>query len=808
MRYAEVSVNSPAVQRRSFSYSIPSTLNVEIGQAVRVPFGSRVLEGIIVEFTDFPAVEQTRDIEGIIEEKPVLSREHLALAKWISDYYLCPLFDALSLMLPPGSSRKSVAVLSLTKQIDNYDRTTLTEEQSQVIGFLENRDHCTQKDIEKLLGERKTQTVLSQLLNRSLVCKNYELEAARVKPKYEEFISLLKPQDNEPDLVALTGRSTKKATIIRTLIKHGTPVSWTALKQEAGVDRSTLNSLITKGIIKTDRIRVTRDPLSLRFVSPDNPLKLTNDQSTALKAIQESIQNPSSPDHLFLLHGVTGSGKTEVYLQALAETIRLGKRGIVLVPEISLTPQTIERFTARFSNRIAVLHSHLSQGEQFDEWHRIRNGEFDVVIGPRSALFAPQPDLGLIIIDEEHEWTYKQSEKQPRYHARAAAIKLAELTGSTVVLGSATPDLGTYLRAKQGIFHLLALPDRVTPVQHTPLPEVEIVDLKEELKSGGSNIFSRSLISAVNDAITVGEQVILFLNRRGASTFIQCRKCGLVLRCRRCEVSLTYHSANNSLVCHQCNYHRRMPDVCPSCSSSQIKMLGAGTQKLEEEAKKLFPAARILRWDSDATRETSHEEILRAFISHQADILIGTQMITKGLDIPNITVVGVINADIALNFPHFLAVERTFQLLSQVAGRAGRGKQGGRVILQTYNPKHFAIQAAAKHDYNFFYEQESAFRHQLGYPPFQRMASLVYSHSNDVLCQKEAERLKKELDQEGQARGITGLRLTGPAPAYIHRLRGNYRWQIVVCSPDPSLLLAHIPLPRGWILDIDPVGLT
>ncbi len=807
MRYAEVSVNSPAAQRRSFSYSIPPVLNVEVGQVVRVPFGSRTLEGVVVEITAFPAVEQTRDIEGVIEDRPALSQAYVSLAQWISSYYLCPLFDALSLMLPPGSTRKSKAVISLSQQADNNNPAITTEEQSQLIALLKTRSRVDQKYVEKILGERKAQAVISQLLNHGLVSRQYELEAPRVKPKYDELVSLSKQETSDIKIFDGAGRSTKQAAIIQALQKQQAPVSWAIVKQEAGGDRSALNALVKKGIVKIERIQVTRDPLIHRFIPPDEPLITTADQSTALRAIQNSLHNNHETGSLFLLHGVTGSGKTEVYLQALAETIKQGRRGIVLVPEIALTPQTIERFTARFPNRVAVMHSHLSPGEQFDEWYRIKNGEFDVVIGPRSALFAPQPDLGLIIIDEEHEWTYKQSEKQPRYHARDTAVKLAELTGATVILGSATPDLGSFLRAKQGEFQLLTLPQRVTPAANTPLPEVHIIDLKEELKSGGDHIFSRSLKKAVFEAVQADEQVILFLNRRGAATFVQCRKCGLVLRCRRCEVSLTYHSVSNTLVCHQCNYHRKMPDACPRCGSIQIKYLGIGTQKLEEEAKKLFPAARILRWDSDTTRETSHEDILRAFVSHQADILIGTQMITKGLDIPNVTVVGVINADIALNFPHFLAAERTFQLLSQVAGRAGRGKQGGQVILQTYNPGHFAIQAAAKHDYHLFYEQESAFRRQLGYPPFQRMASLIFSHANDAFCQKEAERFKSELEIESQAQGIAGLNFIGPAPAFIHRLRGSYRWQIIICGPNPSLLLAVVTLPRGWSLDIDPVGL-
>ena len=368
-----------------------------------------------------------------------------------------------------------------------------------------------------------------------------------------------------------------------------------------------------------------------------------------------------------------------------------------MVPEIALTPQTIERFAARFPHRVAVLHSKLSLGEQFDEWQRIRDGEFDVVIGPRSAIFAPQPDLGLIVIDEEHEWTYKQQDKSPRYHARDVAIKLAELTGAVVILGSATPDVETFYHAQRGDYHLLQLPGRVTPRDGSPLPQVEVVDLREELKAGNRSLFSRSLSQAMSQAVANEEQVILFLNRRGAATFIQCRSCGFVLRCRRCEVPLTYHLAEDILVCHQCNYHMPVPQACPRCTRRRIKFLGLGTQKLEQEAGQSFPQARLLRWDSDVTRgKHSHDEILGKFRAHQADILIGTQMIAKGLDLPLVTLVGVVSADTALNLPDFRAGERTFQLLTQVAGRAGRGTLGGRVIIQTYTPEHYAIQAALK----------------------------------------------------------------------------------------------------------------
>ncbi|MFH1003380.1 MAG: primosomal protein N', partial [Chloroflexota bacterium] len=471
-------------------------------------------------------------------------------------------------------------------------------------------------------------------------------------------------------------------------------------------------------------------------------------------------------------------------------------------------PQTIERFSARFPRRVAVLHSQLSPGERFDEWHRIRDGECDVVIGSRSAIFAPQPELGLIIIDEEHEWTYKESDLSPHYHARRVAIRLAELTGAVVVLGSATPDVETYYHCQQEDYRLLPLPERVTPGEGA-LPRVAVVDMREELKAGNRSIFSRPLATATAGALERGEQVILFLNRRGGASFVQCRHCGLVLRCPRCGGTFTQHPAEAALVCHQCNRRSPVPRLCPRCGSTRIKFIGAGTQKVEQAAHEAFPHARLLRWDSDTTRlKDAHRAILNRFRRHQADILIGTQMIAKGLDLPLVTLVGVVNADTGLNLPDFRAGERTFQLLSQVAGRAGRGTRGGQVIIQSYSPEHYASRAAAGHDYALFYRQEIDYRRQLHYPPFSQLARLLYRHTSDHLCQRETERVKQLIIQERDSRGIADLSLIGPAPAFVPRLHGRYRWQLILRGSRLSPFLALIPLPQGWTVDIDPVGLV
>jgi len=807
VRYAEVSVNSPIAQRRTFSYSIPPGLAIDVGQAVWVPFGDKLLQGIVLELSPSPAVEETKEIAGVIEPHPLLSPNHVLLARWLSEYYLSPLFDAVALMLPPGFERKALTFVSATVP-ENLDLSTLTREQRHILELVQRRGRVGLKQIEKMLGKEKAQVVVSQLVRRGLAKRGYELESVKARPKVESILSLAVAADEARQEAARLRKreAEKQAIILEFLAQQTEPVPWAEVRQNTGGDKAAANSLVRKGLVAFQQVEVKREPISYQGITPTQPLTPTAAQESALNAIKSGLAEGKSK--IFLLHGVTGSGKTEVYLQALAEAIGRGKRGIVLVPEIALTPQTIERFASRFPHQVAVLHSKLSLGERFDEWRRIRDGEFKVVIGPRSAIFAPQPDLGLIVIDEEHEWTYKQQDRSPRYHARDAALKLAELTGAIVILGSATPDVGTFYHAQKGGYHLLQLPQRVTPRDGSSLPGVEVVDMREELKAGNRGLFSRSLSQAMSKAVANEEQVILFLNRRGGANFIQCRGCGFVLSCRRCDVPLTYHPAEDVLLCHRCNYRMPVPQSCPRCLSLRIKFLGIGTQKLEQEVGQGFPRARRLRWDSDATKgKHSHDEILSRFRRHQADILIGTQMIAKGLDLPLVTLVGVVSADVALNLPDFRAGERTFQLLLQVAGRAGRGKLGGRVIIQTYSPEHYAIQAAASHDYLSFYNQEINYRRQLHNPPFTQLALLLYSHINDAQCQRQAEGMKRQLEQEIGSQGVD-IELIGPAPAFIHRLRGRFRWQLILRGWGLPQFLSRMTFPQGWTVDIDPLGLV
>lgn len=807
MPYAEVSVHSPIAQRQTFSYTIPSDLSVNIGQAVWVPFGDKVLQGIVLELSQHPLVEQTREIIGVIDDDILLSPARVKLARWLSDYYLCPLFNAITPMLPAGFGRKNITSISTTATVENYNLSSLTPHQRQVIEMANKQGRIDLGHLEKLLGKKRTQAVISQLAYRNLIVKSHQPGPVRIKPQQKQFLSLSISVDKaRQEVTNLQNRRAFRQAALLDLLITTKSISKAEAIRSSGCQMDTIQALINKELIKIHNIEVKSQPIDYSCIKPTLSLKLSAKQYDAVEVIKKSLQLDVAVT--LLIHGVTGSGKTEVYLQALAEVLNMGKQGIVLVPEISLTPQTIERFAGRFPRKVAVIHSRLSPREQFDQWHQIRNGEFDIVIGVRSAIFAPLPNPGLIIIDEEHEWSYKQ-DVSPRYHTRTVAQKMAEINQLVVILGSATPDVETYYHAQGGNYKLIGLPERITPKEGSTLPRIELVDMKDELKAGNRSVFSRTLKTAVDEAVENNEQVILFFNRRGAASFIQCRNCGIVLQCRRCQTSLKYHSTDDILICHQCSNRLPVPHVCPNCCSQRLKFLGIGTQKLEIEAGLTFPGTRILRWDSDATRgKYGHQKIMNSFRKHEADILIGTQMITKGLDLPCVTLVGVVNADINLYLPDFRAGERSFQLLSQVAGRAGRGILGGKVIIQTFYPNHYAIQAALKHDYISFYHKEITYRRQLHNPPFSQIVRLIFSHTNDARCYRETERMKRFLTAEIDATGISGIILLGPLPAFVQRLRGKFRWQLIMRGFELSSFLSQLDIPQGWVVDVDPIGLA
>src|SRR2546421_5577482 len=548
-----------------------------------------------------------------------------------------------------------------------------------------------------------------------------------------------------------------------------------------------------------------RDQSGGHTIPASTPLTLTPAQERALEHILDflALEEGSVQEYIkpILLHGVTGSGKTEVYLQALAAIIARGKRGIVLVPEIVLTTQAIERFAGRFPGRVAIIHGDLFIGERFDEWQRIRAGQVDVVIGSRSALFSPLPDLGLIILDEEHEPAYKQSEMKPTYHAREAAIALGRVLRIPVVMGSATPSVESFYRAEQQEYSLAELPGRIGAA----LPPVEVIDLRSELHAGNTSIISRRLQSELERVLHMKQQAILFLNRRGAASCVLCRDCGFVVMCDRCDVPMTYHSTERILLCHYCNRQSKVLHACPQCQSAGIRYFGLGTEKVMETIQRSFPNARLLRWDRDtATDHRVHRQLLDRFANREADVMVGTQMIAKGLDLPGVTLVGVVSADIALNLPDFAASERAFTLLTQVAGRAGRGEEAGTVIIQTFNPQHFCIDAASRHDYHEFYAAEIDARRRYGYPPFRRFVKFTYSHEDRRRSQNEALLLRERLDEWIERLGLVDTDVVGPAPALMERVRNKYRWQMIVRGPDLHPLLRVVDAPRRQG-DIDPV---
>jgi primosomal protein N' (replication factor Y) len=586
---------------------------------------------------------------------------------------------------------------------------------------------------------------------------------------------------------------------------------------------ATVRKLEDRGIVEITSEISERDPYARETILPTQNIVLNPAQSVTLEKIKAAMDKPLSTFNLqpstFLLHGVTGSGKTEIYLQALAHALEQGKGAIVLVPEISLTPQTVERFKARFSSGklqtlVAVLHSHLSAGERHDEWHKIRQGRARIVIGARSAIFAPVEPLGLIIVDEEHETSYKQ-EEAPRYHARDVAIMRGQMENAVVVLGSATPSLESFYNCKRGKFSLLELPERV---DNQKMPHVRVVDMRQAaVKEKGTPLFSPQLKEAINQRLDRGEQTILFLNRRGYSTSLQCPKCGYVCNCPNCSLALTFHRQEQKLACHICGHVEKVPSVCPNekCKNPAIRFSGTGTQRVEETLAKLFPKARIKRMDADTMkRKDDYRKVLGDFRAGKTDILVGTQMIAKGLHFPNVTLVGIIYADLALHQPDFRAGERTFQLLTQVAGRAGRGDVEGEVFVQAFAPFHPAIQYARRHDFNGFYEQEIEFREQLKYPPVSRVALLTLKGRNEEKVKFSAEHLKRELEKK--LKEFKDLILAGPAPAPLLRAETFYRYQIMLrmramskLSHELSKIIQSLALPEDVTLsvDIDPVNL-
>ena len=768
--------------RKEFDYLVPAELagKVDVGSRVQVPFGARKILGVVTAVAEESAQANLKPIIKVIGEQTLVTPKVLKLARWIGEYYCCAPETALKSVLPEAVRKEDASWrerLSVRVQPLIGEFPKLPKRQQDVWNIVEERREILLSELVTLATT--TAATVRKLEDRGLI--SITNEVSERDPYANETILASQPIVLNPAQVVA-------------LEKIKTAMGGTGILPETH-GASTLDTSASAGL-----------------------------QSTPQTNLAGSRFHPSNAAHTFLLHGVTGSGKTEIYLQAIARALEQGKGAIVLVPEISLTPQTVERFKARFSSGqlqtlVAVLHSHLSAGERHDEWHKIRQGRARIVIGARSAIFAPVEPLGLIIVDEEHESTYKQ-EEAPRYHARDVAVMRGQMENAVVVLGSATPSMESFYNCKNGKFTLLELPERVDDQK---MPLVRVVDMRQAAsgargKEGSIPIFSPQLKEAITKRLERGEQTILFLNRRGYSTSLQCPKCGYVANCPNCSLTLTYHRPEQKLSCHICGHSERVPNVCPEpkCKNPAIRFAGTGTQRVEDILGKLFPHARIKRMDADVMRKKDdYRRVLGEFRHGDIDILIGTQMIAKGLHFPNVTLVGIIFADMALNMPDFRASERTFQLLTQVAGRAGRGDVEGEVFVQAFTPFHPAIQYARRHDFVGFYEQEIEFRKQLHYPPTGRVALLTLKGRNEDKVKFSAEHLKRELEKRQTELG--GLQISGPAPAPLLRAENFYRYQIMLrtramsrLSQSLAKITATLVLPDDVTLavDIDPVNLS
>jgi len=729
-----------------------------------------------------------------------------------------------SILAPPRVRPQTIKTASLAIRPDDIPRVMhLLGRKSRRADLLQtlvklSHDDAHPVSIKALLeAANATRTTLKRLADETPPLITLEGDTVRLNIPHESATEqVLRLRNGERDL-----------HILRVLARESEPLDVSWIYAQTGAQLSDLKRLEERELIQFDDKPTWRDSLAERDFVPVTAPTLTPEQQAVwdvIRAAQESQQHAA-----YLLHGVTGSGKTEIYLRAIELALAQGRQAIFLVPEIALTAQTVRRVAARFRGQVAVIHHKLSAGERYDTWRRAREGLARVIVGARSALFAPLPDCGVVIIDEEHDTSYKNGQT-PTYDTRALAQQMMQQRNGILIMGSATPDVATFYRAQHHDLTYLHLPNRimghrihieeqseregVTPKYHAlqadaltiDLPTVQVVDMREELKRGNTSMFSAALHDALTHTLDRREQAILFLNRRGASTYVFCRDCGTIARCSRCDTPLTHHAYDTMLRCHHCGHEEPTPQVCPECGSRRIKFFGAGTQQVEQAVRDTFPHARVVRWDADtASNAEVHDAILMRFMNREADVMVGTQMVAKGLDLPRVTLVGVVSADTAIGLPDFRAGERTYQLLTQVAGRAGRGILGGRVILQTYHPTHYAIRAAAGHDYAAFYQHELTYRRDLGYPPFRRLAKLLFQDKDDAQAAAHAERAAQILRARITDRRLTATELIGPAPCFFSRVNEVYRWQILVRSPDPLALLRDMEAATNWHLEIDPV---
>lgn len=778
MNIAKVIVDVPASAiDQTFDYVIPERFSNVLtpGMRVIVPFGPRKIMGFVVAIVSESAFNKLKPISEVLDLVPVLTGELLDLGKWLSKETLSLSITALQVMLPQVLKSK------YEKELVRVSEEKLSFELEDLFA---GRDVV---DFEEFAASTLSYYQLQKAIEAGDIIVDYIVKS-KITKKYETMVRpVLEEHLLQEARLDLSQKAKKQLAILDYFIEQPEEISQKLLLSKLHTTNNTVKALVDKNILETYQNEVFRNPYDDASIVRTEPLQLTDEQEGAIKPILESLEKHEHD--VFLVHGVTGSGKTEIYLQAIQEVIKQGKEAIVLVPEISLTPQMVNRFKGRFGKNVAVMHSALSAGEKFDEWRKIQRKQVQVVVGARSAIFSPFENLGIIIIDEEHEMSYKQ-EDQPRYHARDVAIERGKNNNFPVVLGSATPTLESFARADKGVYKLATLKKRTN---NKPMPEVITVDMREELHAGNRTMFSRALMEKIADCLAKGEQIVLLLNRRGFSTFVMCRDCGHVKECPHCDIALTYHKNSNRLKCHYCSFEEAVPTICPECDSDLIRYFGTGTQRVEETLAQLIPEARVLRMDVDTTRRKgAHEKILNQFADKKADILLGTQMIAKGLDFENVTLVGVLTADSMLHLPDFRSSEKTFQLLTQVSGRAGRHELTGEVIVQTYTPEHYSIQLASEYNFEEFYQKEMGMRRAFQYPPYYYLALITVTHLNHVKVVQTAQKIVQQLQQKIQPKTV----ILGPTPSPIPRIKDRYRYQCMI-------KYKHEPELRRYIQEVN-----
>ena len=829
---ARVAVNVPCI-RDLYDYEVPAVFtSIQKGSLIVVPFGNLRVQAVVIDLSTHSEIRELKKIIGILDPEPVLNQSQLAMAAWIAEHYHAAIANCIHMMLPPGINQ--LADVAYFQSSTTINSNTLSGMQKTILQKIQDSGELRTRQIKAAFPHANWKYAIQGLIKKGIISSKAVLPDARVNRKTVRTAQIAvsrKEVHQKQDQIGKIGSKAyeRKKAALEFLLNEGIPVNVAWVYASSGANAGDLKFLEEKGVIRLGEEEIWRDPLKDIEVAPAKIPELTAAQSIACSEIQQYLKNDSRQIPL-MLHGVTGSGKTELYLRAAEYTLAQGRQVIMLVPEISLTPQTVKRFMARFPGQVGLVHSRLSVGERYDTWRRARMGKLSIIIGPRSALFTTLPNLGLIIVDEFHDASFYQSDFPPVYDAVRTAIAYAKSTNSGIILGSATPDISLYFKAQSEGWHMVYLPDRILahqeyirqklqkypselkPIEnegktaaHLPLPFVQTVDMRNELRLGNRSLLSREMQSSLQTVLDHDQQAILFLNRRGSASYIFCRDCGNVLLCPNCELPLTMHADKNKLVCHICGYVQPKPETCPVCGKDQIRQYGSGTQTVEEEILHIFPDARVLRWDADTARQKGAEELLLShFANHHADILIGTQMLAKGLDLPLVTLVGIVLADVGLNFPDYRAAERTFQVLTQVAGRSGRSPLGGHVVMQTYQPQHYVIRRAATHDFKGFYSDEIIQRRRLGYPPFNELVRLEFRHRDERTAVKKARELAQQIKQVLLLDGIDSkVIMSGPTPSFFVKIRGSYRQQILLRGQNLEPILNTLKLD-DWRIEIDP----